>query len=476
MKPSTLPLSLGLAAIATAGCLPGSTRPTVDRFETGPDWTCSVNLDPSLMTWNHRQRDDLGRLRKEGTVVVRYSTKGCDVELQVLDQCRGPAKYSYEPGWGHKSRSARNQNEIQTEFPLGAAQLSGKLATGREVRADFVTTGTVSLPDQVSRAQLAGKDCDKATHYIARLTLGGFTLKTGNSESLAAGAYFLNAGASGGKSSAVTTEDEQGNPAACEKAKRTGLETPDCVVPLYALLVALDEPVPGIVWVPFPGGTYEMGNDAMADEGPVHKVSVEAFSLSRSEITNAQWNACVKAGACRRPRYNDADCWKPPAAKWADFQVDDHPVVCVNWAEANGFAQWAGRRLPSEAEWEYAARNGGQRIKYPWGDQAATCTRAVMDNGREGCGANSTAAVCSKDPVNYLCDMAGNAWEWLADWYEPYEAKARIAPNEAGARFRVDRGGSWTNVADHLRTTYRRYTNPEFRFANGGFRLLKDGR
>ena len=135
-------------------------------------------------------------------------------------------------------------------------------------------------------------------------------------------------------------------------------------------------------------------------------MTVKSFQLAKTEVTNKQYKACVEAGACTPPSSYEGG--------------DDQPVVNVDWNQAKAFSEWVGGRLPSEAEWEYAARSGGKERKYPWGDEEPSCERAVMNQGGNGCGRNATWPVCSKTAGNTsqgLCDMAGNVWEWTQDWY-----------------------------------------------------------
>ena len=217
----------------------------------------------------------------------------------------------------------------------------------------------------------------------------------------------------------------------------------------------------GILWVRISSGTFTMGSGKIG-EGPAHKVTIgSSFELAKTLVTNKQYKACVDAGVCASPK----DCG-------GASKGDDQPVVCVDWNQAKIFSKWAGGRLPSEEEWEYAARSAGKDQRYPWGNQHATCDRAVMSD----CNLKETAPVCSKPQGNTkqgLCDMAGNAWEWVQDWYHntyngaPTNGSAWETP--AGS-YRVLRGGSWCDVAGIVRPTYRRDFDPGSRDHAVGFR------
>lgn len=230
-----------------------------------------------------------------------------------------------------------------------------------------------------------------------------------------------------------------------------------------------------IVWVLIPGGSFLMGSAEFPSEKPVHSVTVRSFELGRTEVTNRQYQACVKAGACAPL---DMNCLSPA------FRGPDQPVVCVPWGQARAFAAWAGGRLPSEAEWEYAARGAGGKGRYPWGDAPPSCRRVVFggDPSGPGCGRGSTWPVCSKPRGNTkqgLCDMGGNVWEWTEDLYhDSYEG----APADGSAwlsgstgTFRSDRGGQWDGDAHNLRVFNRDSEDPEIRSERGtGFRVARD--
>jgi formylglycine-generating enzyme required for sulfatase activity len=235
----------------------------------------------------------------------------------------------------------------------------------------------------------------------------------------------------------------------------------------------------GIEWVRIPGGTFEMGSTKADDEQPVHAVRVSSFELMKTEVTVGQYRLCVEAGACTAPdAYDPSEASLAHFCSWGQSGREDHPVNCVGWDQAQSFASWAGGRLPTEAEWEYAARSGGQSWTYPWGNEEPTCSRAVMADGDLGCGQSRTWPVCSKPAGNStqgVCDLSGNVWEWVQDtWHDNY----RGAPGDGtawdtGASSRVFRGGSWSNAGSNLRASYRRRRAPSRRRGDLGFRLAR---
>jgi formylglycine-generating enzyme required for sulfatase activity len=232
---------------------------------------------------------------------------------------------------------------------------------------------------------------------------------------------------------------------------------------------------PGLTWVSITGGQFDMGSDAGgADELPVHTVNVPDFEMTETEVTVAQYAECVTAGTCSEPGTGTL-------CNWNDSGYEDHPVNCVDWYQAGEFCVWVAGRLPTEAEWEYAARSGGQDITYPWGDQTATCTYAVMDDGGNGCGTGRTMEVCSKTQGNTdqgLCDMAGNVWEWVED---DYHSDYNGAPNDGSAwvddprgSYRVNRGGSfYYDSAYTSRAAMRNVGDPSDVYLYNGFRCAR---
>ncbi|MBN1139455.1 MAG: SUMF1/EgtB/PvdO family nonheme iron enzyme [Anaerolineae bacterium] len=233
----------------------------------------------------------------------------------------------------------------------------------------------------------------------------------------------------------------------------------------------------GMEMVFVPAGTFWMGSaagdeGAYDDEFPQHEVTLDAFWIDRTEVTNAQYRLCVQTGACQAS----------DLAGDSDYNGDTQPVVGVDWSDAQAYCAWAGRSLPTEAQWEKAAR-GTDRRAYPWGNQTATCEYAVMDDGSgNGCGQGSKAWPVGSKPAGAspygALDMAGNVWEWVADRYgEDYYAQSPRedpAGPENGA-LRVLRGGSWYDSRNIVRAAYRGRLGPSYSSDYVGFRCVRSG-
>ena len=252
-----------------------------------------------------------------------------------------------------------------------------------------------------------------------------------------------------------------------------------------------------IKWVRLAGGRFTMGANADQDllagvRRPAHAVRVPVFMMARTETTVAQYQMCVRAGACAAPHWDDRTCYvcpardqslilsqadaaaalqrmltgpRPSKCDWEcgkcplpeGFRGPRQPMSCVNWEESRAFCAWAGGRLPSEAEWEYAARSGGLLRDYPWGNTVSGgCALAIEPDlvtppggVGAGCGRGTTWPVCSVprgNSLHGLCDLIGNVWEWVED---AFHRDYRGAPADGSAwtdglgASHVMRGGSF---------------------------------
>ena len=247
--------------------------------------------------------------------------------------------------------------------------------------------------------------------------------------------------------------------------------------------------------VAIPAGTFWMGcnetkdSTCSAHEKPAHEVTLSPYTIDKTEVTVAQYRECVEAGACEKPVNLGPTC-----TYFADGD-DDHPVNCLSWHRARAFCEWAGKRLPTEAEWEMAARGScvhqpaGDckatiRIQ-PWGDELASCARAVLNDQWSrsaadwGCGTGHTAAVGSKpegaSPYGVL-DMAGNVWEWVNDvWGAQYfqMSPASDPQGPAEGTFRIIKGGGFDATPNQLRSTCRYNFAPGDYYDYVGFRCAR---
>jgi formylglycine-generating enzyme required for sulfatase activity len=278
--------------------------------------------------------------------------------------------------------------------------------------------------------------------------------------------------------------------------KPVAIATPTVVASSPSLGDTLIRPADGMTMVYVPAGEFPMGSDdAEVDialemcntyygncerewfevEQPVHAVALDDFWIDRTEVTNVQYRQCVEAGACDpliRTYLYDSD-------------YDDHPAFYVKWPQANAYCEWVGAQLPTEAEWEYAAR-GPEGQRYPWGDEFVGTQLNICDASCENAWADETfddgysdiAPVGSYPGGASWCgalDIAGNVMEWTADWYGEYPSDRQVNPTgPSSGGLKVLRGDAADGTRAVSRSAARHGEQPDRVYKYIGFRCVQD--
>lgn len=248
----------------------------------------------------------------------------------------------------------------------------------------------------------------------------------------------------------------------------------------------------GMTMAQIPAGSFTMGSDhGESDESPMHDVYLDSFLIDTTEITNGMYSMCVQAGSCKPPLQTDS--YTRPSY-YGDPKYAEYPVIYVDWSMADAYCQWAGGHLPTEAQWEKAASGGDDRL-YPWGDDWDVDQRKRL-NFADGNNPETTSDITLNDgfrdsaPVGSfpsgmspygIYDLAGNLWEWVADWYDPAYYSYSPSSNPPGPTgptaeisMRALRGASWVAAnQDVFRTSNRNGLDPTSSSESLGFRCAQ---
>ena len=264
----------------------------------------------------------------------------------------------------------------------------------------------------------------------------------------------------------------------------------------------------GMRMVYVPGGDFEMGSDyqeaayarnlcreysgkdaiavcqasSFRDESPAHVVTLNGFWIDQTEVTNGQYQKCEKVSACKPP--TDTSSYYR-STYYGNPEYADYPVIWITRDQASDYCKWAGGRLPTEAEWEYAAR-GPESWLFPWGNSFdgtrlnycdANCDAGPNDPTVDDGYADTAPVGSFPSGASWAeaLDMAGNVREWVADWYGPYKADPQVNPTgPATGESRIPRGGSWLDKPDNIRSANRGGNAPDYSRVYYGFRSAKD--
>lgn len=226
----------------------------------------------------------------------------------------------------------------------------------------------------------------------------------------------------------------------------------------------------GMVLVYVPAGEFTMGSDNNSDEQPIHQVTLDAYWIDQTEVTNAMYADCVDANQCDPPSSTQS---YSRSGYFGNSEFDNYPVLYVSWNDAVAYCEYVDRRLPTEAEWEKAARGTDASI-YPWGD-ADPKDNLLNFNGNVG-DTTEVGSYPTGASIYGAFDMAGNVWEWVNDWYDAsyYQNSPSLNPSGPDSgQYRVLRGGSWYFSNVSVRSAFRLSINPSVTRDDIGFRCSR---
>ncbi|MEW6239993.1 MAG: formylglycine-generating enzyme family protein [Chloroflexota bacterium] len=235
-------------------------------------------------------------------------------------------------------------------------------------------------------------------------------------------------------------------------------------------------PKDGMTMLYVPAGEFSMGReDSFDNNNPVHMVYLDSYWMDQTEVTNAMYARCVRAGQCVPPSASKS---RTLESYYGNPEYDDYPVIYVSWNDASAYCEWRGEgtRLPTEAEWEKAASwDADKQVKrvYPWGN-SFNCSFANHSGSSRACRGDTARVGNYPTGASFygLLDMGGNVWEWVFDWYDAYPGNT-VNDADYGAKYHVLRGGSWEDRESGIRSTYRFWYDPAGTSSTIGFRCAR---
>jgi formylglycine-generating enzyme required for sulfatase activity len=419
--------STGLLGVLVVGVACGGTAVPEQRLDLSAGAVCGdaeSALQPLIVEWPASARAELEARAKQGLVGVRV--EGCRLKVA----CTLPGAYAYTAVTPKRERiSIRDETELYATLPAQAAQLEAALRDAGELNVMMQVVG------RYEAAAPAGATCPGATHWLRGVTAGAYRFVAGSTTSAGAKVELWGAKAGVAHEEELAILSEDGDPSACAAAGAKDTAPPfGCgallrmdLVPIAGDVAKASRPVgagapaghAGGEMVAIPAGTVRVGaTDLSYNERPVHEVTIAAFAIDRTEVTVGAFAACVDAGVCAPPAGRGEDFADEQLCSWRRREGEPALAVnCVSHDDAATYCEFVGKRLPTEHEWEYAARGADFR-KYPWGN--------ADPEAKSLCGGRGHGVPCAVDstPLDVsafgVVDMGANVREWTASRLVPY--------------------------------------------------------
>jgi hypothetical protein len=473
---------VGLLLLSCGGGNVTSALATPPEFHPKGQVLCAIQRShskPLIVEWPSADRGELEtHAHNRGVVVVRYV--GC--EMQILDRCTTPVKYAYTSMTRKRDRVLiRDVEDLYANVPIGASRLEATLAKTGELVVDMTLVGRWEAERAAVRADELQGECEGATHVVLGLSVGAFTFTAGADTQMGGGATVLGLGAHATSASRRETLNADGDEADCEKSTDDDKKPPPgCgallrveVVPIDGLSQANVEgnvpaspPTPAARVSPFATRVQMIalsrGSFTLGDRRD--NVTLKDFWLDATEVTADAYAACVRTGQCTTDHVRESSVGGSPfepdlLCNYAVPGRGDHPMNCVDWDQAYAYCHAQGKRLPTEEEWEWAARGGIEARLYPWGHAEAgplLCWSGIVTrSGTCPVGANPGG-----DAPGGIHDLAGNVAEWTSSAFSGHT--------------RVTRGGGWDyRELDGMRAASRHSHAPGDRADHLGFRCAR---
>ncbi|MDC0671269.1 formylglycine-generating enzyme family protein [Nannocystis radixulma] len=517
-------LALGLAVLLSpgTGCRNANLASTLAQtpsYEPADQTRCGVTRShsrPLIIEWPAHDRSELETLVAEGGRMVAVRYEGCEMEL--LRGCTAPGSYRYQ-GVQPKREDYlfKRADDLYAKIPLGAANLEAELERHGALSLGMTVVGRwQGGHGRPARIDLRG-DCERATHVIAGLSVGAFRLSSEAGAEIRGEVGWMKAGAGAGSSAARGLARSDGELDACGDGREDS--PPDgCRALLRVEVEAIREPAE----LAAARARQICPHDAALVEGGRFRASVGGlseladFCLDREEVRVADYAACAAKGPCSEAATSARFKSSIAELAWASAQCNGdrgskrrHPINCISWNQAAAYCQWVGGRLPTEVEWEWAARGGEQERTYAWGEQepgprlvnacGEECARArarlqpelkdvpedmlprtwlkLHDKKDGDVGTAKVGSYAAGRGRGQLADLAGNVWEWTASAEISYQTgeEGQIGWGGPDTGRRATRGGGFLSTDDaDVRTTARRLRDVKDRRPDLGFRCAYD--